>query len=155
MALTKIVRSFGLFVVLCTSLALAACGGTDDAASNPAANPEGLTQPDIQPPSKLPTKLVIRDITEGTGPAAKAGDEVVVEYLAVDEDGRTAYSSWDKVPPFELRFKLRGGRYFDAFEEGIEGMRVGGRRELLIPGILTEVLGPLFYVVDLLEVNGQ
>jgi peptidylprolyl isomerase len=148
-------KYLGPIVALCVSLALSACGGTNDAASNPAANPEGLTKPKIQPPSTLPTELVIRDITEGEGPLAKAGDKVVVEYHAVDETGRVLYTSWDKQPPFGLRFRLRSGDYFDAFEEGIEGMKVGGRRELLIPGKLTEILGPLFYVVDMLEIDRQ
>jgi FKBP-type peptidyl-prolyl isomerase-like protein len=146
MTMASAMKFSGLVIALCLSLYLAACGESGAEA--------GPTKPVIKPPDKLPKELVIRDRTEGTGPAARAGDKVAVEYFAVDETGRTAYSSWDDKGPAELRFRLGAGDYFDAFEEGIEGMKLGGRREVLMPAKSTVVLGPLFYVIDMLELNG-
>lgn len=112
-----------------------------------------LTKPVIEPPDTLPTELVIRDISKGVDPAARSGDELAIEYHAVDEAGKTLYSSWDNTEPSQLRMAFGSGKYFNAFEESIEGMKVGARREFFIPATLTEELGPLFYVVDLLEIN--
>jgi hypothetical protein len=63
------------------------------------------------------------------------------------------YSYWDDEPPFQLRFKLLDGKYFAAFEEGVEGMKLGAWRELLIPAKLIEKQGNLFYIVDVLEIQ--
>jgi peptidylprolyl isomerase len=112
-----------------------------------------IKRPNIKPPSTLPTELVIRDRKEGAGPASESGDELTTEYFAVDPSGKMAYSSWDESSPAQYSFELGSGKDFRGWEEGMEGMKVGGRRELLIPASLTRKLGPLFYVVDLLEIR--
>jgi peptidylprolyl isomerase len=164
--------------MICTSLALTACG--DDDSSAESGDPDGgkqaatapgdsqplivkppndlptqvkLARPVVQPPDTLPTRLVIRDISKGAGPAARKGDGVGVEYHGVNKAGKEVGSSWDNPRSFQFRMKLGRHKYTDAFEEGFEGMKVGARRELRIPARLTEGLGTLFYVVDLLEIN--
>jgi peptidylprolyl isomerase len=112
-----------------------------------------ITRPNIKPPDSVPTELVIRDRKEGAGPASEPGDELTTEYFAVDESGKMAYSSWNNTTPLQFSFELGSGEDFPGWEEGLEGMKVGGRREMLIPESLTEDLGPLFYVVDLLEIR--
>lgn len=95
----------------------------------------------------------IKDRKEGIGPPSKAGDELTTEYHAIDETGKVLYTSWDKTPPSEFSFELGADRYPPGLERGLRGMKVGGRRELSIPANLTDGLGPLFYVIDLLEIN--
>lgn len=144
--------------VLCLSLALVACG--DDSSPDETEAPETveaarLTKPVVNPPSGPPSKkLVIKDIKEGSGPATKPGDELSVHYEAVDMTGKEVYSSWTFRDGEALDFELGAGDYFRGWEEGLEGMKAGGRRELQIPKRLSQdELKPLFYVVDLLEIK--
>lgn len=121
--------------------------------------PTKLTKPDVQPPEEVPTELVINDLKEGSGPAAEPGDELTTEYLAVNEDGETVYSSWEKGTEKQLSFELGAGTSYPGMEDGLEGMKVGGRRELLLPADLTKTAGlvkdpgPLVYVIDLVELD--
>lgn len=161
-----------MIIFLGISLALTACGGSGSDSSASAGKPEvvtlpssgsaqppsKLTKPDIQPPSTLPTDLLIRDRIEGSGPVARPGDEAISEYVAVGETGKELYSSWDQSTPLQLNLKLGDNKYFPGLDLGIEGMKAGGRRELLIPASLTKSpetkdSEPLFYVIDLLEIN--
>ena len=81
---------------------------------------------------KPPTELVIKDIEEGTGPEAKAGDTVAVQYVGVlFKDGKQFDASWDRGEPFE--FALGQGMVIPGWDQGVEGMKVGGRRVLMIP----------------------
>ena len=107
-----------------------------------------------------PTELVANDLEEGTGPAAKAGDEVSVQYVGVNyKSGKEFDASWDRGEPFT--FALGSGMVIPGWEKGIEGMKVGGRRELIIPPELgygaagsPPAIPPnetLIFVVDLLE----
>jgi FKBP-type peptidyl-prolyl cis-trans isomerase len=97
--------------------------------------------------------MVVKDHSLGIGPRAQLRDELVVEYHSVDENGKVLYSSWDNVPPPLLYVTLGSDEYFPGFEKGMEGMKLGGRREMLFPAKLTEGQGPLIYVIDLLEIN--
>jgi peptidylprolyl isomerase len=94
----------------------------------------------------------------GTGRAAKRGDVVVVRYVAaVWSSGSTFDATWDRGVPFKL--KLGAGSVIPGFDRGIRGMRVGGRREVVIPPRLAygatghpPAIGPgetLVYVIDL------
>jgi peptidylprolyl isomerase len=170
-----------LTIFLCAALAAAGCGSDDssDATGSAGTTTEsseagtattekdsddagegtdagGPTKPNVQPPSGPPPKeLVIEDIDEGSGPEAEKGDKVTVHFVADDDTGKEAFSTWPGDNPGEpLAFKLGAGKYPSAFEEGIEGMRVGGRRELGVPkkdAQYTE--SPLFYVIDLIAVE--
>jgi peptidylprolyl isomerase len=168
------IKYFVLPMLIGASLALGACGGDSPTETNepqsrvitkkgdrirvdvtPPEIPKRvkLNRPDLEPPSSLPEDLVIQNLSEGAGPIAKSGDELTIEYHAIDDAGKVAYSSWDKTGPFQLHFMLGDGQYFAAFEEGIEGTRLGSRREMLFPARITEKLGLLFYAIDLLEIR--
>ena len=78
--------------------------------------------------------LVIDDITEGAGAAAAAGQSVTVHYTGWLTDGRKFDSSKDRNDPFV--FSLGKGHVIKGWDEGVQGMRVGGVRKLTIPSEL-------------------
>ncbi len=89
-------------------------------------------RPHKGPPSKV---LVIRDIVRGTGQRAKSGDLLTTNYLGVlYGDGKVFDSSWSRGEPFSFAFG--SGDVIPGWERGLVGMRVGGRRELIIPPAL-------------------
>lgn len=108
---------------------------------------------------EAPDALVTRDIELGDGPEAAPGATVEVHYLGVDlETGEEFDSSWSRGE--SITFPLRG--LIAGWQEGIPGMRVGGRRELVIPPRLAygEAGGghalsgrTLIFVIDLLGVS--
>src|SRR5215211_2176850 len=91
------------------------------------------SKPKVEVPSgPPPQKLEIKDLKEGSGQAAKPGDEVSVQYVGVNyKTGKEFDTSWDRGEPFT--FKLGEGGVIQGWEDGIQGMKVGGRRELIIP----------------------
>lgn len=76
-------------------------------------------------------KLIIEDTQEGTGEEAKAGDTVKMNYKGTLEDGTPFDSSYDRGEPFE--FTIGQGSVIQGWEQGIPGMKVGGKRKLVIP----------------------
>jgi len=81
------------------------------------------------------TGLQYEDLKEGTGPAAKAGDTVSVHYTGtLKSNGKKFDSSLDRNEPFE--FKLGAGMVIKGWDEGVAGMKVGGKRKLIIPSKL-------------------
>lgn len=90
-------------------------------------------KPEIpKPTGKEPTKLVSKDIVVGKGRAAKAGDQLVVQYVGVlFDNGEQFDASWDGGQPFP--FTLGQGGVIPGWDQGVEGMKVGGRRMLTIP----------------------
>jgi FKBP-type peptidyl-prolyl cis-trans isomerase len=120
------------------------------------------TKPKVEVPKGPPPKeLVIKDLEEGSGPKAKPGDEVTVQYVGVNyRTGKEFDASWDRGEPFT--FKLGEGLVVEGWERGIPGMKPGGRRELIIPPELgygysrIEGIPPgstLVFVVDLISVK--
>jgi peptidylprolyl isomerase len=115
------------------------------------------TKPEIEfHEGPAPTELVIEDIVVGEGPQARPGGNVTVHYVGVEYDtGEQFDASWDRGEPIE--FPLRG--LIQGWQEGIPGMRVGGRRELIIPPALAygergghRLSGKtLIFVIDLLD----
>lgn len=80
-------------------------------------------------------QLVIRDIRKGTGPVIHAGDTGVFEFIATNwGTGRPLEDAWHKRRPFET--KIEHNVVIDGWWQGIPGMRVGGRRQILIPPAL-------------------
>lgn len=75
--------------------------------------------------------LQIEDVTEGTGPEAKAGDQVKVHYTGWLTNGTKFDSSKDRGQPFG--FRLGGSQVIRGWDEGVAGMKVGGMRKLTIP----------------------
>lgn len=78
-----------------------------------------------------PSGLKYVDLKEGTGPAAKKGDTVEVHYTGWLKDGKKFDSSLDRGQPFT--FPLGAGRVIKGWDEGVAGMKVGGKRKLIIP----------------------
>ncbi|MFF0296480.1 FKBP-type peptidyl-prolyl cis-trans isomerase [Kitasatospora sp. NPDC004615] len=121
-----------------------------------------LTKPEIDfPGGDAPTELQIRDIKVGEGAEAKAGANVEVHYVGVTfASGEEFDASWNRGQTF--RFPLGKGRVIKGWDQGVEGMRVGGRRELVIPphlaygnqspSPLIPAGSTLIFVVDLLGV---
>jgi len=120
-------------------------------------------KPDVSiPAGPPPTELVIEDLTEGSGPEAAAGQQVDVHYVGVSwSTGKQFDASWDRRSTFD--FKLGGGQVIKGWDQGVAGMKVGGRRRLTIPAALGYgsqgaggVIAPnetLVFVVDLVSVR--
>jgi FKBP-type peptidyl-prolyl cis-trans isomerase FkpA len=75
--------------------------------------------------------LIIEDITVGNGAEAKAGQDVTVHYTGWLTSGEKFDSSKDRADPFV--FPLGGGRVIRGWDEGVQGMKIGGKRKLTIP----------------------
>ena len=121
------------------------------------------TKPEIDfPGDEAPSDLVIEDITEGDGREAKAGDTVLAHYVGVAHStGEEFDASWNRGAP--LDFPLGAGRVIQGWDQGIVGMKVGGRRKLVIPphlgygdrgaGGAIKPGETLIFVVDLLDLR--
>lgn len=116
-----------------------------------------------RPEGDAPTELVITDLTVGDGPEAQAGQTVSVHYVGVSfSTGEEFDSSWGRGEPLE--FPLGLGMVIQGWDQGVQGMRVGGRRQLVIPSHLAYgergaggVIKPnetLIFVCDLVDVSG-
>ena len=81
-----------------------------------------------------PNGLTYKDVTEGTGAEAKKGDQVSVHYTGWLMDGTKFDSSKDRGDPFE--FPLGAGHVIKGWDEGVAGMKIGGKRTLIIPAAL-------------------
>ena len=82
----------------------------------------------------LKSGLKYVDIEVGEGPAAVSGKEVTVHYTGTFPDGKKFDSSVDRDEPFT--FPLGAGRVIKGWDEGVAGMRIGGKRKLIIPSEL-------------------
>ncbi|HET7048309.1 MAG TPA: FKBP-type peptidyl-prolyl cis-trans isomerase [Solirubrobacteraceae bacterium] len=156
-----------------------ACGSSSKAPGVEQAPSGGATQASIpttpKPPPALakkpvvtvpstpaPTKLVTKDLVQGTGQAASQGKTVTVNYVGVlYKNGKEFDSSWSRNQPFTTA--LSPGSVISGWVQGLNGMKVGGRRELIIPPSLgygkagsPPTIPPnstLVFVVDLLSVQ--
>ena len=92
-----------------------------------------ISKPEIDfPEGPAPTDLEITDIWEGEGDEAKAGRTIRVHYVGVAySPGEEFDASWNRGEPLE--FQLGVGRVIAGWDQGIQGMKVGGRRKLVIP----------------------
>lgn len=169
-------------IVACWALALAGCGEDDspepatetttqaatttgeqaDTAETAGSGEVGKTKPKVAVPKNLsPDEFAFREVEKGTGATAKDGDEVTVHYVGVGfKTGKEFDASWDRGEP--LTFQLGVGQVIPGWDQGVKGMKVGGRREMLIPPELaygkagTPSIAPnetLIFSVDLLAVN--
>ena len=131
-------------------------GVTVDGASDLSAKPAVTVQTDTAPPAEL----VTHDLVEGDGAEISHGDTADVQYVGVSwSTGNEFDSSWDRgAKPFS--FPVGAGRVIGGWDKGVQGMRAGGRRLLVIPPHLGYgsrgaggVIGPdetLVFVVDAL-----
>lgn len=120
-------------------------------------------KPEIDfPEGPPPTDLEVVDIVEGEGVEAAAGRTAVVHYVGVTfSTGEEFDASWNRGQPFA--FPLGEGKVIAGWDRGVAGMKVGGRRRLVIPPDLAygdrgagALIGPgesLIFVVDLLDVR--
>lgn len=95
-----------------------------------------IEKPEIEfPEGPPPADLEVTDIWEGDGDVAKAGSQVKVHYVGVAySTGEEFDASWNRGEPLE--FQLGAGRVIAGWDQGVQGMRVGGRRKLVIPAHL-------------------
>ena len=138
------------------ALGSSACGKDGD-------KPTAREKPAVSVPSgSAPTALQKTDLIVGDGAEAVAGKKVTVQYVGVSFATKKQFdASWDRGQPFS--FVLGQGRVIQGWDEGVPGMKVGGRRQLVIPAELAygamgspPVIGPnetLVFVVDLLSVS--
>lgn len=122
-----------------------------------------MSKPEITIPDEAPpTTLVLEDLEVGDGPEATPGQPVEVHYVGVAWSTKQQFdASWDRNDTFG--FRLGGGQVIAGWDEGVAGMRLGGRRRITIPpekGYGARgaggVIGPnetLVFVVDLLGVG--
>jgi peptidylprolyl isomerase len=120
-------------------------------------------KPEIDFPGEAPpAELVIEDLIDGDGATATAGKTVSAHYVGVaHSSGEEFDASWNRGAP--LDFRLGVGQVIAGWDQGIEGMRVGGRRRLVIPPHLAygdrgagSAIAPgetLIFVVDLVDVR--
>lgn len=116
---------------------MSACGGDDsskgvlDLTSDPA---DEVKEPKVSIPDALPTELVITDLTEGTGSAAVAGDTVFVHYVGVLSKDGTRFDGNFDAEPFPVTIGI--GSVIPGWDQGLVGVKAGGRRQLDIPAEL-------------------
>ncbi len=123
----------------------------------------GQQKPEVDPhDGPAPTELLVTDLRVGDGAEARAGQNVQVHYVGVaHSSGEEFDASWNRGSTF--RFPLGAGRVIAGWDQGVEGMKVGGRRRLVIPPHLGYgdrgaggAIRPgetLIFVVDLLGVS--
>jgi peptidylprolyl isomerase len=146
---------------------LAPSSGATEAAlpATPKVPADLSTEPKVTVPNgPAPSKLVTKDLITGTGKVAAAGDTVTVNYVGVlYKTGKVFDSSWSRHQLFTTALRAGSGGVIEGWVDGIPGMRVGGRRELIIPanlaygktgrGSTIPPNSPLIFVVDLLSVS--
>ncbi|MFE5242889.1 MULTISPECIES: FKBP-type peptidyl-prolyl cis-trans isomerase [unclassified Streptomyces] len=95
-----------------------------------------IEKPEIDfPGGEPPADLEIKEIWEGDGPVAQAGQTVSVHYVGVAfSTGEEFDASWNRGTP--LQFQLGAGQVIQGWDKGVQGMKVGGRRQLTIPAHL-------------------
>ena len=120
-----------------------------------------ISKPEVDfPGSEPPADLEITDIWEGDGKVAGPGDTVEVHYVGVAySTGEEFDASWNRGEP--LRFRLGVGQVIAGWDRGVQGMKVGGRRQLVIPpglaygnrgaGNAIKPGGTLIFVCDLVS----
>jgi peptidylprolyl isomerase len=131
-----------------------------------AAGTFGTAPPTVTVPTGAPpTVLEASDLITGTGATAAKGDTAEVQYVLVDySTGKVIQSSWTDNMPFSFTLDATPEQVITGWDEGVAGMKVGGRRELIIPPNLAYGSDPppnsgiasgatLIFIVDLLKVS--
>lgn len=107
------------------------------------------------------TELKIEEVVVGNGPEVKSGDTVVMHYTGTFDDGEKFDSSVDRGFPFET--KIGVGHVIKGWDDGVPGMKIGGKRKLYIPytlaygeegaGDVIPPLADLIFEVELLDIK--
>ena len=163
--------AFGGVLLVTVIVVLLANGDDDDSGEETTAAStatestvaEAPDKPTVEVPKGAPpTELEIEDLEEGDGDEAKSGDQISVHYVGVDyETGKEFDASYDRGEPFT--FPLGSGQVIPGWDQGLEGMKEGGRRQLIIPPDLAygkqgqpPDIGPnatLVFVIDLESID--
>ncbi|MFO0676449.1 MAG: FKBP-type peptidyl-prolyl cis-trans isomerase [Polyangiaceae bacterium] len=124
--------------------------------------PEPVVSEAGAPAAATGTKVQIVDVVVGSGREAKSGDKISVHYTGTLTDGKEFDSSRPRNSPFD--FKLGGGQVIKGWDEGLVGMKVGGKRKITIPPALgygergspPKIPGnsTLVFEVELLDIKG-
>jgi peptidylprolyl isomerase len=172
-------RPLALTAAAVAALTLSACGssatpGVEQAPSGGATQASVPTTPKVPPQlskkpvitvpkTPAPTQLVVKDLIPGTGKTAAPGATITVNYVGdLYSNGQEFDSSWKRNMPFTTALKSGVGGVIEGWVKGIAGMKVGGRRELIIPPGLAygktasgsiPANSTLIFVVDLLSVS--
>jgi FKBP-type peptidyl-prolyl cis-trans isomerase FkpA len=142
---TRVNRFLSASSLLVFMMVVAACGGGGD---SPSPSSDGT--------------LVSQDLVVGTGATAATGDTVTVNYVGTLVNGTKFDSSYDRGQPFT--FRLGAGQVIAGWDQGVVGMRVGGKRRLTIPpslGYGSQANGPipanstLIFEIELLSIAGK
>jgi peptidylprolyl isomerase len=157
-------RLTSLLAVMCLSLVIASCGASSSGEGTAEATTTKVVrkEPNVSiPKGPPPKKLVVEELIPGTGAEIEEGDEAVIHYVMLSYQARSGIdSSWRRGKPFTFAFG--SGEVVKGWERGMEGMRVGGRRKLIVPPSLgygaegSSIVSPevtLVLVVDLLGVR--
>ncbi len=114
------------------------------------------------PPTSGPSSLETTDTVLGTGATAVSGDTITVHYIGAFLDGRVFESSYSLGQPY--RFRLGAGQVITGWDQGIPGMRIGGKRRLVIPASLAygsrgqgpiPPNTPIQFEVELVAIDGK
>jgi FKBP-type peptidyl-prolyl cis-trans isomerase len=153
-------------ILLLPALALAGCDQVDALPIVVSGDPVALVYApaldvDLSRMIKSPSGLFYRDIVVGRGPVADSGTQVSAQYTGWLANGHKFDSSRDRGEPFE--FQVGAGSVIKGWDEGVEGMRVGGRRQLVLPATLAygatgagDVVPPgavLIFDIELIQVR--
>ena len=158
-----LIAAGGILVVVIAVILIGRSGGSSSSSDTAKADITVPSGPTIKlPTGSAPTQMVVKDLKTGSGAAAKSGDQVSVQYIGVLYDNGSKFdSSYDHGQPFS--FKLGGGQVIPGWDQGVAGMKVGGRRELIIPpGLAYGAQGQpptippnatLVFVIDLVKIG--
>lgn len=124
------VLTAGMGVVSLLGFAYFIFGLNERPSSQPVSAEKTATATTIPAPSSS-EKVKIEDITIGTGKEVKSGDTVVINYTGTLQDGTKFDSSYDRKEPFETQ--IGTGQVIQGWDQGVVGMKVGGKRKLTIP----------------------
>ncbi|MCE5313488.1 MAG: FKBP-type peptidyl-prolyl cis-trans isomerase [Armatimonadota bacterium] len=170
--MTKTLRA--VIPVICIALALTGCGEKNAVQTEKASTVKPTPPaPSAEAPAKSPEKtkdgfvttksgLKYKDIKVGSGPEVKSGDVVTVNYKGWLDDG-TVFDTSKKPGREPFSFPVGGGQVIKGWDEGLQGMKKGGTRELIIPpdlGYGSDDMGnippnsTLHFDVELLKIGG-
>jgi len=165
-------RGLGLAVIAAVAVSCTAEAPdvpAEASATEPAAEePDLASRPDLLPVlpddrGDPPADLRVEDLVEGNGPAVSVGDTLSVHFVGASwASGREFDATWDRAQPYT--FTLGEEEVIEGWERGLDGMRVGGRRALVIPPDLAygdrgSAIGidpgeTIVFIVDLLAIEG-
>jgi FKBP-type peptidyl-prolyl cis-trans isomerase len=159
----NLMKYVGLIGLLIATLVLASCGGESSSAESSGAGTvvteispersEPNEPPHISVPSgPPPTKLAVKDLRVGRGAPVRPNTAISALYTSVEYGtGKPYETRWKPFEPFHAEFAP--GLEIKGWEKGLIGMKVGGRRELIVPSRMAYGKGALVYVIDLVAVK--